>query len=139
MGGLVRRTTEHRQGAWPARLPVSRAGTDTWSARRSGRWRPLVIRRAGAGRTEEQLFAVREGQVRAVDARAPVLGLISLDDDHGSGRQRVLREAAPEQRVWRAGFDHPLLGLAGLRILHIDMDPGMGVDPFHLGDRSREL
>src|SRR5262245_55023667 len=43
--------------------------------------RLLVVWRAGAGGTHEQLAAVGKSQVTAVRAIRPVLRLVSLDDD----------------------------------------------------------
>src|SRR5688572_18941236 len=48
-----------------------------------------VLRSARAGRTDEQLLAVREGDVTTVGACRAVLGLEALDEDLRAGRQRV--------------------------------------------------
>src|SRR6185503_6345612 len=93
----------------------------------------------GARRTDEQLLAIRERDVAAVGAIRTVLGLEALDEDLGALSQRLLVPATAQQRVGRATFDHPALDLTGLRILHVDVDPGVRVDPLHLHDRAPQL
>src|SRR5438477_12801125 len=73
--------------------------------------RPLV-RRAGARRSDKQLAAVLIGDVAAVGAIRAVFGLVPFDRDHRARQQRLLVEAATQQRVGRARFDHPALDLA---------------------------
>ena len=73
--------------------------------------RVQLVRRAGAGRAEEQSSGRREGEVAAVGSVRAVLGLIPVDSPP-SRQQRLLREAAPEQDVRRAGFERPVLHLA---------------------------
>src|SRR5688572_22754096 len=96
------------------------------------------VGRAGTGRAHEQLLAVREGDVAAVGAGGAVLGLEALDQDLGAGKERVLVPPAAEERVRRAALDHPLLGLA-VGGLDVDVDPGVRVDPLHLGHRAPQL
>src|SRR6187200_331740 len=83
------------------------------------------VRRARAGRTDEELLAVGERDVATVRSIGAVLGLETLDQDLGALCQRILVPAAAQQRVRRAAFDHPSLHLAGGRILHVDVNPGM--------------
>src|SRR5713226_4654810 len=73
-------------------------------------------------------------QVPIVGSLGPVLRQIALDDDLNSCRQRVLREPATEQRVRWPTFDHPIGHLA-VWSLDVYVDPGVRVDPFHLGHR----
>src|SRR5437764_2153551 len=95
-----------------------------------------VHRRAGARRSQKQLAAVRERHVAAVGAQLRMIArLIAVDDDLGARLQRVLGDAAAEQRVRRPAFDHPLfLGPVGLRDL--DVDPRVRIHPLDLRDRS---
>src|SRR5438270_10277624 len=61
-----------------------------------------VHRRAGARRSQKQLAAVRERHVAAVGAQLRMIArLIAVDDDLGARLQRVLGDAAAEQRVRR--------------------------------------
>src|SRR5437867_1287041 len=77
-----------------------------------------VGRGAGAGRSEEQLAAVGERDVAAVRARERMVArLIAVDDDFGALRQRLLGDAAAQQRVRRAALDHPLLARGVRRVL----------------------
>ena len=68
----------------------------------------------------------------------PVLGLIALNGQLGAHFQRPLGESAPQHDVGAAAFDHPI-GDGAVRILHVDVNPGVRIDPFHLGDRSRQM
>jgi hypothetical protein len=43
------------------------------------------------------------------------------------------REASPQQGVGRAPFDHPSLHRP-VRLLDVDVNPRMRIDPLHLGD-----
>src|ERR687888_648994 len=71
-----------------------------------------VQRSAGAGRAKEQFAAVGEGDVPAVGAGQGVIArLITVHDDLGAARERLLGDSAAKQRVRRAAFDHPLLAL----------------------------
>src|SRR5205814_2467092 len=98
----------------------------------------LVVRRAGSSGAEEELATIRIGNVPSVRAVAAVLGLVAGHDDRRADLESVLRNATAHQRVWRAAFDHPFLGRpAGF--LHIDVDPGVRVDPLRLADRAFEL
>src|SRR6267154_15972 len=68
----------------------------------------LFVRCAGAHRSDEQLLAVLERDVAAVGAVRAVLGLITLDEDFRARQERRLGPAAAQQRVRRAGLDHPV-------------------------------
>src|SRR5687767_12654612 len=83
-----------------------RARSRAWRARRFGspggsRDPPLLllVRRACARRAEEQRLPVGERQVAAIGAPATVLRLIAIDDNLGALFERLLREAAAQQRV----------------------------------------
>src|SRR5688572_8183453 len=97
-----------------------------------------LVRSADARRADEQLLAVREGDVTAVRAVRTVLRLETLDDDLGALGQRVLVPAAAEQSVRCATFNHPALHLAVVA-LHVDVNPGMRIDPLHLDDSALHL
>src|SRR5205823_1027874 len=105
------------------------------SARASAQALFLLVRRAGAGRADEELLPVRKGDVPGVGRRRSVLRLKTVDDELSSHGNGVLVQAAPDQRVGGAAFDRPCLDLA-IRALHIDMDPGMGVNPLGFLHRS---
>ena len=60
------------------------------------------------------------------------LGLITLRDHFGSNLKGFLREPSTNQDSWRTTFDHPVRHLT-IRAHHIDMNPGVGIDPLHLG------
>src|SRR3954451_15876713 len=62
-------------------------------------WLFAFVGRADAGRADEQLLAVGEGDVAAVRAERAVLRLVAFDDDLGAGGQRLLIPAAAQQRV----------------------------------------
>src|SRR5947207_10845514 len=68
----------------------------------------FIVRRAGASGTEEQLAAIRIGNVSPVRAVAAVLGLVAGHDDRRADLEGIPGDAAPHQRVRRAPFDHPL-------------------------------
>src|SRR5262245_44211813 len=107
------------------------------------RWRPganlavllpfRVVRRAGAGRPEEQLAAVRIRDVAPVCAVAAVLGLIAGHDDRRADFERVARDAATHQGVRSATLDHPLFGGA-VAFLYVDVNPRVRVDPLRFAD-----
>src|SRR5687767_6455887 len=65
-----------------------------------------------------------------------ILRLITVDNDFGADGDRLLRDAAAEERVRRAAFDHPDLGLAVLDDL--DVNPRMRVHPLEADDLALE-
>src|SRR5882762_10801407 len=67
----------------------------------------FLSRSAGARRPHEQFFPVGERDVATVRLMCSVLRLKTLDENHCSGRQRLLRKTSPEERVRGAAFDHP--------------------------------
>src|SRR5712675_584632 len=84
------------------------AATAARRLRRLSRIR-AVGRRAGPGRAEEQLLAVRVGHVAPVGAEQRMVArLVAVDDELRADLQRLARDAAAEQRVRRAAFHHPL-------------------------------
>lgn len=96
---------------------------------------PAVPRGARAGRAGEQARAVRERHVTAVGAKRTVDGLVALDEHLDAGGDRVAAPAAAHQGSRRAGLDHPGVDRAVL-VGHVDVQPGVRVDPLHLGDRA---
>src|SRR6186997_2393545 len=97
------------------------------------------VRRARAGRPDEQLLAIRERDVAAIGTIRTILGLESFDENLGTLGQRVLRPTATQQRIRCAAFNHPALDLARRWILHVDVDPRVRVDPFHLHYGAAQL
>src|SRR5262245_50916777 len=88
---------------------------DLMSLLRVWRARSLLrafIRRARPRRPDKERPPVRQPQVAAVCAQRAVLRLVPVDNDDGADCQRLLGETAPEHRVRRATFDHPLLDAA---------------------------
>src|SRR5213594_2275428 len=98
----------------------------------------LLVRCTGSRRTDKQSLAVREGNVLPVRSVRVVLGPIPLDQDFRSRGERVFREPASDQRSRWAALNHPAYDLA-VRALDIDVDPGMGIDPFHPHDRAFQM
>src|SRR4029450_3857564 len=90
------------------------------------------------GRAHEQLASVRERDVPSVGSPRSVLGLIPVNNDLRSWQQRVLREAAPEQDVWCAGLERPVLESA-VGLLHFHVKPHMWIDPLHACYGALEL
>ena len=88
--------------------------------------------------SEEELSAVSKGNVSADAASRPVLRLVALDQDLGSRRQRLLREAESVEIVRAGAFDHPGDRFA-IRALHVDVNPGVRVGQFPLHDRPPHL
>src|SRR5437660_9733771 len=77
-----------------------------------------VGRRARARRSEEQLAAVRIGDIAPVGSELRMIaGLVAVDHELGAGRQRVAGDAAAQQRIRRSALDHPLLALLTRREL----------------------
>src|SRR6185436_10763255 len=105
-------------------------------------WIPPIEGRARTGGAHEQLSAIRERDVPAVRATDRTAGVIlrheSLDDHLAADHHRLLGETALQQTGRGTTFDHPLLDGA-VRLLHIDMEPRVGVDPFHARDGSLQL
>ena len=86
-------------------------------------------RGADAGRAHEELLPVGERHVAAVRAIGAVLRTVAVHDDFGPHGKRLPGQAAPQQRIGRAAFDHPPLHRA-VGLLDVDVDPGVRVDPF---------
>src|SRR5262249_15118737 len=89
-------------------------------------------------RSHEERLAARQREVATVGATRPVFGLIAIDDNHHSGGDDVLAETAPEQVVWITSLDHPLLN-GSIRLLHIDVEPCVWIDPLDSRDGALEL
>ena len=96
------------------------------------------VRSTRARGADEQLLSIRERDVSAVGPVRPVLGLISVHDDLGPHRYGVLREAAPQQDVGAARFEHPV-GHGAIRTFDVDVDPGVRVDQFNLCDLALKV
>src|SRR5213076_1591357 len=131
----------------PWRPPSRRALPAPWSAHptdsalvqivsRSGlrvsrfSWLLRILRVVADHRSHEQLATVGERHVAAVGALRSIARFVTVDDDDGADRQRIAREAKAEQRVRRARLNPPVLSRA-VRILDVDVNPRMRVDPLH--------
>src|SRR5580765_3155087 len=98
----------------------------------------LGIGSARAGHAEEQLAPVGKRHVARVGALlVMVAGLVTIDYDLGAFRKRVLIGAATEQRVGAPALYHPDF-LSPIVLLDLDVNPGMGIDPFDLRNLAFE-
>src|SRR5262245_26835112 len=88
-----------------------------------------IHRRDRARRTHEQLLAIREAEVATIGPERSVFRLVAVDDDFGPDGQRLSRKTTAKQRIRGSAFNHPALDGA-IRLLHIQMDPRMRIDPF---------
>ena len=98
----------------------------------------LIFRNVRIRSADKQLLAVLECHAAAVGSVLPVLGLISLNGKFRAHFERPLGKPAPQHDVRAAAFHHPI-GDRAVRVLHVDMNPGVGIDPFHLGDGSGQM
>src|SRR5438132_113508 len=104
------------------------------------RWLRLVSRElfgiwgSGAGGAEEEFAAVGERHVARVCPQfGMVAGLIAVDDNLGTYGESVFVGPSPEECVRTSTFDHPDF-LGAVRLDDLDMNPGMGIDPFDFDD-----
>src|SRR5579872_6094250 len=68
----------------------------------------IRIRRTRSRRTQEQLTTVRERHVAGISAHFRVIaGLVAIDHDIRSNRERVLIGAAAKQGVRASALHHP--------------------------------
>ena len=63
------------------------------------------------------------------------LGLITLNDQFGSGGDGVLRHAVADQRIRAASLETPV-GHRAVGGLLVTPEPGMRVDQFHFRDHT---
>ena len=89
-------------------------------------------------RTDEQLPPVGKREIAAVGAVGAVLGLVAFYYDLGPRLQRVFREAAAQQGIRTPALDHPTRDRA-VHIFDVHVDPGVRIDPLHLGDDTLQL
>ena len=87
VGAQARACAQGWRDAAVRRLPESRPSVRSL-VRRRGLLIQLV-RRAGAGRSHEQLLAIFERDVATVGATRAVLRPVPVDDDHGARQQRL--------------------------------------------------
>ena len=64
-----------------------------------------------------------------------VLCAVAVNHDFGSGLHIGFPETSTDEGVRGAAFDHPVFCRA-VGLFDGDIDPGMGIHPFHLGDGS---
>src|SRR6266446_5827074 len=96
-----------------------------------------VLRGASTLRAQEKIPSIGERYRPAVGHRLAVLGAIAFDDDLAPNRKVFFPEASPQERVRSDGFDRPILHLA-VRALRVDVNPSVGVHPFHLREGSSQ-
>src|SRR5262245_9947399 len=89
-------------------------------------------RRRAAG---EQLAAIGKRDRLGVRHGLSGFRAIAFDFHRRARRDRILPPAHAEEGIGRTHFEPPLNHLS-IRPLHVNIDPGMGVDPVHLADRS---
>src|SRR5215469_5273484 len=119
---------------YPVRAPTSlAAGVKIQIAPSRRELFLLFVRRASALRTEEELLAIRQSNVAAVGAERAIFRLVAVYNHLGADRNRVLVESAAKQNVGAACFEHPVTH-GSIRILHVDMNPGVRIDQLDLGD-----
>src|SRR5205085_4815909 len=104
---------------------VQRNRNPLWLSRGWTAWRQLV-RSTGSRGAQKQLPSVRQGKVPAVGSTRPVLRLVAIDNDFGSGLQGILGESTPEQDIRRPRFDCPVYKRA-IGLLHLDVQPRVGI------------
>ena len=93
---------------------------------------------AVTGRADKQFFSIGERDDAAVRSIRSILRLETLDQNFRPGQQGILRPAAAEERVWSGGFNHPIRDFA-VFTLHVDVDPCVRINPFHLRDGSAKF
>src|SRR5258705_11257915 len=98
----------------------------------------ISVRRAAPLRADKKLSSIGERNISSASLGRPILGLKAVNDDFGAKRNSIFRKATPEQNVRSTCFDHPAGHLA-IRTLHVDMEPCMGIDQFHLRDHARKV
>src|SRR5213594_443488 len=93
----------------------------------------IVVRCTRTGGAHEQLPAIRERDVPAVRSTdGPAGGVYGPEPLHHDLHARLhggFGEAASDQTRRGSAFDRPLLHLP-VRLLHIEVEPRMRVDPF---------
>src|SRR2546428_3163282 len=90
------------------------------------------LRRLGfAGSRAELLTGGRHRNSPGVAAVAAILGQRSGHDDLVTEFHRLALPAASLKSVWRTHLETPIRGGAIL-VLHIDVEPYVGIRPFHL-------
>ena len=99
---------------------------------------PLLVRSIRRRSAEEQRSSVRQRQVSSVRAVCAILRSVPIDDDLGTGQKRLFREAAPEKDIRCAGFNGPLF-YGPIRLFHIEVNPHVGIRPFHFRHHTFEL
>src|ERR1700722_17904944 len=92
---------------------------------------PLIFLQIRIRSTDKQPSAILERDTTGVGPEVARLGLIALRDHFGSDLKGLLREPSTNQNPRRTAFHHPVCDFTAW-LYDIDMNPGMGLDPFHL-------
>jgi hypothetical protein len=92
---------------------------------------PLIFLQIRIRSADKQPSAILEADTASVGPERTALGLIALRDYFGSNLERFLSESSANQNSRRTAFHHPVRDFT-VRVYDIDMDPGVGIDPFHL-------
>src|ERR1700681_3539106 len=92
---------------------------------------PLIFRQIRIRSTNKQPSAILERDTAGVGPEGAAFGLIALRDHFGSNLERFLSETSTNQNPRRTAFHHPVRYLT-VWADHIDVDPGVGINPLHL-------
>ena len=96
---------------------------------------PILIRSAGSRRTGKELFATGKSNIATVGALGAVFRQITDDNENcRRGTDCFVQPRLSNEFGGPSSID-PSRDCA-VRILHIDMQPGVRVDPLHLRDGS---
>src|SRR5579862_5759175 len=99
---------------------------------------PLILLQIRVRSTNKQPSAILERDTAGVGPEGAALCLIALRDHFGSNLERSLGKTSTNQNPRRTAFHHPVRHLT-VWAYHIDVDPGVGIDPLHLGDLALKL
>src|SRR5579862_7975666 len=83
----------------------------------------------------EEQSPIGQGDVTPICSQSSIFCAVAVHLDYCAGGQGFLGEARSDQRTRRTGLDGPILN-ASVRLLDVDVDPRMGIDPRHLRHRS---
>src|SRR5215469_16795037 len=92
----------------------------------------------GTCRSYKQFSSVRERDVPAVGAGRAVFGLKAFENDFRPFRKREFGKTATDEHIRGAGFEHPLRR-GPILVLHVDVNPAMGIDHIDLGYDASQL
>src|SRR5690348_12534653 len=83
-------------------------------------------------------MSILERDTTAIGLVLAAFCLVAVNIQYGPCLQRALGEPTAQHDIGAAALDHPIGHLA-IGASHIDMNPGVGIDPLHLGDFAYEM